>query len=74
VIGDGPLRTELEAVAAASRAPIKFLGYVESATRFIPAFDLFCLPSSFEGLGLVLIEAMLQKVPVVASKSWQHNV
>jgi glycosyltransferase involved in cell wall biosynthesis len=69
VIGDGPLRPKLEALAVASRAPVTFLGYRDAATDLIPAFDLFCLPSSFEGLGLVLIEAILQKVPVVASRA-----
>jgi glycogen(starch) synthase len=31
------------------------------------AFDVFCLPSRWEGLGLVLLEAMWRNVPIVAS-------
>jgi glycosyltransferase involved in cell wall biosynthesis len=35
----------------------------------MPAFDLLCLPSQHEGLGLVLVEAMLRQVPVAGSRA-----
>ena len=34
----------------------------------MPLFDVLCLPSKWEGLGLVLVEAMLQAVPVIGSR------
>ena len=35
----------------------------------MPGFDVLCLPSRWEGLGLVLVEAMLRGVPVVGSRA-----
>ncbi len=44
------------------------LGFVDDAARYLPAFDLFLLPSITEGLALVLLEAGYAKLPVVASE------
>lgn len=46
---------------------VRFLGAVPHAASLMPLFDVFCLPSLWEGLGLVLIEAMLHGVPIVGS-------
>lgn len=46
---------------------VHFLGHRSDAAQYMPAFDIFCLPSLWEGLGLVLLEAMQAKVPIVAS-------
>jgi glycosyltransferase involved in cell wall biosynthesis len=35
----------------------------------MPLFDVFCLPSIWEGLGVVLLESMLQGVAIVASRA-----
>ena len=64
IVGDGPLRDTLRAQAPPT---VRFLGAVPDAARLMPAFDVFCLPSAWEGLGLVLVEAMLHRVPIVAS-------
>jgi glycosyltransferase involved in cell wall biosynthesis len=32
-------------------------------------FDVFCLPSTWEGLGLVLLEAMFRGVPIIGSRA-----
>jgi glycosyltransferase involved in cell wall biosynthesis len=34
----------------------------------MPAFDLFLMPSLWEGFGLVVLEAMAAKLPVIASR------
>jgi len=48
---------------------IKYLGVVDNAgDTLIPNLDLVILPSKSEGLGLVLIEALANKVPILATK------
>ncbi|PIR40549.1 MAG: glycosyl transferase family 1, partial [Candidatus Yonathbacteria bacterium CG10_big_fil_rev_8_21_14_0_10_43_136] len=44
------------------------LGFVDDASRYLKAFDIFLLPSMTEGLALVLLEAGLAGLPVVASR------
>ena len=68
IVGDGMERERIHA-AAADMPNIQFLGFQPEAHKIIPAFDVFCLPSRYEGLGLVLIEAMLSRVPIVASRA-----
>ena len=43
------------------------VGFIEDAARFLPAFNVFILPSTTEALGLVLLEAGHAKLPVIAS-------
>lgn len=68
VIGDGPERPRLEAQAA-GLPNLRFLGHRAQAQDLMPAFDVLCLPSRWEGLGLVLVEAMLRRVPIVATRA-----
>lgn len=68
LIGEGPLRGELEAKAAAD-ADIHFLGFrnqqgMPTAYRMA---DVIALPSTFESWGLSLNEAMASGRPVIAS-------
>ena len=70
IVGDGPLRDDLEQQARelgiADRT--KFTGFVENAGHYVRLFDGFVLPSGgAEAFGLVLLEAMVAKVPVIAS-------
>lgn len=46
---------------------VEFLGFSQHPWRELAEIDVFCLPSRWEGLGLVLLEAGLAKVPIVAS-------
>jgi glycosyltransferase involved in cell wall biosynthesis len=68
-IGDGPLRAELESRAQALgvRAAIDFLGQRDDVRERMRTLDIFALPSVWEGLPNVLIEAIAGGVPVVAS-------
>ncbi len=45
----------------------KFLGFVKNPKNFYEEIDVFCVPSIVESFGLVLIEAMFMKKPIVAS-------
>jgi glycosyltransferase involved in cell wall biosynthesis len=69
VVGDGPLREKLselaEALGVADR--VSWTGWVDDPASLLARFDIFVLPSRFEGLPLVILEAMLAAVPVVAT-------
>jgi len=70
VIGDGPLRAELErrALANFSVARVMFPGAVPEAAAWYPAFDLLCSSSlDQEGMPNVLMEAGAAGLPVVAT-------
>jgi glycosyltransferase involved in cell wall biosynthesis len=68
LVGNGPLRGDLERQAArlglASR--ITFAGFVDPLPHFAAA-DLFVLPSRWEGLPAVALEALAAGLPVVAT-------
>jgi glycosyltransferase involved in cell wall biosynthesis len=68
IIGSGPQEDDLKRLVADNKAGnVVFLGSVENASRLMHTFDVLVLPSLWEGLGLVLIEAMLQGVPILGS-------
>ncbi len=69
IIGEGEQRTELtEQIKHLGLEEHVFLvGALPEAARFLPAFDLFVLPSRSEAAGYVLLEAGLAQVPVVAT-------
>lgn len=71
VIGDGPLRDELHARAAAlgldAEDRFAFLPFRGPSWRHLAALDLFVLPSSWEGLPIGLLEAMACGVAAVAT-------
>ena len=69
LVGDGPLRAELEAAAAArglERAVI-FPGLREDVRPYMAAMDVFLMTSIFEGLPIALLEAMAMRRPIVAT-------
>jgi glycosyltransferase involved in cell wall biosynthesis len=71
IAGDGPLRGELEGVADAfelrATGRVRFLGHRDDVPRLLLAADALVLPSSFEGLPNVVLEAMRSRKPVVAT-------
>ncbi len=69
LVGDGPLRDELEKAATDLRVndAVHFAGYREDVANCLADFDLFVLPSLNEGMGRVIVEAMAMRLPVVAS-------
>lgn len=73
VVGDGPLRGRLEALAAAPglASRVRFLGHLddESVVAHLHACDLFVLPSvtRAETFGVVQLEAMACGKPVVST-------
>lgn len=69
VIGEGPLRAALEARAAELGVSdrLRLPGWSDEARGSLPTFDVFVLPSRYEGLPLSIVEAMLAGLPVVAT-------
>lgn len=70
VVGDGPLRAGIEALARREGMDgrIYFPGLRPDAPRIMAAFDVFMLTSEFEGLPVAVLEAMALRVPVVATR------
>lgn len=70
MVGDGPLRQELEQhVASAGLADaVTFVGEVENTARYYHAMDYLLLPSESEGLSLVAIEAQASGLPIACSQ------
>lgn len=65
-IGDGPMRSELEARAREEGVAAGFLGTISGASRFISAFDVLAMSSRTEGMPMAMLEAMGAGVPVAA--------
>jgi phosphatidylinositol alpha 1,6-mannosyltransferase len=65
VVGDGPLRTQLEAQLPSAH----FTGFQggEDLARIVASFDLFVHPGEFETFCQTIQEAMASGVPVVAT-------
>lgn len=70
LIGEGPEREKYEGLIRSYKleSDIYLTGEIEDASRYLKAFDLFVLPSVFEGLSLSLIEAVRAGVPCLASR------
>jgi glycosyltransferase involved in cell wall biosynthesis len=60
-----PVREEIARLGLTGS--VRLLGVREDASKTMPAFDVFCLPSLFEGLPIALLEALSVGVPSVAS-------
>jgi glycosyltransferase involved in cell wall biosynthesis len=73
-VGEGPQRRRLEALATASGVGerIHFTGFRNDTPRCIAAADILLLPSRWEGMPNVVLEAMACGRPVVAAAS--HGV
>ncbi|GIN73225.1 putative glycosyltransferase EpsF [Bacillus sp. J14TS2] len=71
LVGDGPLRASIEEEAQRQGMVerIRFLGVRADIPRLMNAFDAFFFPSSFEGFGIVMIEAQSAGTPCIASAS-----
>lgn len=69
LIGDGPLRGELERwVAATGTDRVKLLPWQGDIAPWIRAARLLILPSRYEGMPNVVLEAMAAARPVVCSR------
>lgn len=70
IAGEGRLRTDLEGKVRqlGLSDSVTFLGWVDNAnSTFIPYIDIFFLPSLWEAMSMVVIEAMVAGKPVVVT-------
>lgn len=68
MVGDGPLRNAVEAqVASLGLKGVIILPQSDDIASMMRAADLFVLPSMFEGLPLVALEAMATALPIIAT-------
>ena len=70
IAGDGEKAAELRRLAAALGVAdrVHWLGWRQDALDLMAAFDVLLVPSLWEGFGLVLLEAMSRRLPVIASR------
>jgi glycosyltransferase involved in cell wall biosynthesis len=71
VAGDGELKQELADLARnlGLENNVRFLGYRSDVNDLLSQFDVFVLPSLYEGLPLCILEAMAAAAPVVATNA-----
>ena len=69
IIGTGKLAAQLNQQARSLdiTQSVIFAGDINNASRLMTAFDMFVLSSTVEPFGLVLLEAMAAKLPIVAT-------
>ncbi len=71
VFGDGPLEAELrrDCWERGLQAKVSFAGFRPDVARFLRCLDIFAHPSTEEGLGTSILDAMAARLPVVASRA-----
>lgn len=70
-VGEGYLHKDLIELSKSLgiNDKIHWLGKTEDIKEFLSKIDLFILPSKYEGFGLVLLEAMVAKKPIIAANN-----
>jgi len=68
IVGDGPQRAELDALAAGDRR-IFIAGAQENVAPYYLAFDAFASAARFEPFGLSILEAMAAGCPLVLTRT-----
>lgn len=67
--GDGECRNTLEDLAKQLKVAkqVLFLGYRLDVAEIMSTFDVYCLPSKYEGMPISILEAWASEKPVVAT-------
>ncbi|WP_286057936.1 glycosyltransferase family 1 protein [Bacillus mojavensis] len=74
--GDGPLREQMEEEARRLNmlSDVLFLGTEEHIHELMRTFDVFVMPSLYEGLPVVLVEAQASGLPCIISDTITEKV
>lgn len=67
IFGVGLLMNELKEYAIEQRIEVEFRGFVMNPWEFFDAGDLLLVPSIFEGDGLVVVEAIANRIPLIVN-------
>lgn len=77
IIGDGPLRSELEQIIQQLELAkrVHLVGYVDENRKqqFLRSADVYISAAEHEGFGIVFLEAMAAGLPIVATNNGGHN-
>ncbi len=73
LLGEGQLLEETRALAAPLGDRVIFAGVRSDTARFYRAMDAFLLPSLFEGLPVVMVEAQAAGLPCFVSDTVDHS-
>lgn len=74
LVGEGPnlMSLEAKAVDLGVENEVLFLGHRDDVPLLLQAFDLFVMPSRFEGLGMAAVEAQAAGLPCLLSDAFPH--
>jgi glycosyltransferase involved in cell wall biosynthesis len=69
IVGDGPMEMALKEKVKKLKleSSILFTGHMTNTQHFYEVFDIFINPSRTEGISNVILEAMANRVPVIAT-------
>jgi hypothetical protein len=67
IFGEGLLKSQLQSFGNMNNLGAQFEGFVSNPWDFFNENDLLIIPSSFEGDGLVLVEALCNRIPFIAN-------
>jgi glycosyltransferase involved in cell wall biosynthesis len=67
MVGEGPLLDDARAEASRLGVSVTFTGFRPDAARIASCFDVYVVPSLYEGLGRALTEALASARPVAAT-------
>ena len=69
IAGDGQFREKYQTIRDELKLndKVNFIGWVKDKEKFYNDIDIFCLPSLSEPFGIVLLEAMVHKKPIVST-------
>ena len=67
IFGEGLQKKQLQDFGTENGIETEFSGFVSNPWEFFEEGDLLIVPSSFEGDGLVLVEALSNRIPLIAN-------
>lgn len=67
IYGEGLLREELAKYITDHKLPVRLMGLIGNLNEVLGQYDLFVMPSLYEGFSLAVLEGMLMEKPMLLS-------